>query len=204
MSKRSPPSSGRATSDARSRFVELREHRVGGVRVLFVRKVEPRHELLQEPAGEDGDDDVRRLRATVRGGHSPWLDRDELERAVVGRLRAAEPAEALLELDLRTIVDGMRVAAGGVRLPDLDHAVRHRIAVAVQEQAPDPDRARVVLGDEDGSDGRAGGPDREVRSHGLGRRQSWYLSHRVAPRAELPRDRRARCRSGSRATSRAL
>ncbi len=127
---------------------EPREHGVGRVRLRLVREVDARDGPLEQPAGEDTDLDVRRLQPPVRPRHAPGLDGDELEPAVVLRPGAAEAEEAVLERDVVTVVGRVPVAAGGVRLPDLDHAVGHAVARAVGQPAADADRARVVRVDE--------------------------------------------------------
>ena len=76
-------------------------------------------------------------------GTAARLDRHELEAAAVDGAGAAEAEEPVLERELRAVVGRVRVAAGGVRLPDLDHAVGDRLAGAVEERAADPDRSRV-------------------------------------------------------------
>ena len=123
---------------------ELREHRIRGVRLLLVREVEARHDPLQETAREDADHEVRRLRPAVGPGDGARLEGDELEPAVVRRSRPTEPDEALLERHVIPCVRRVRVPARGVRLPDLDHAVGHGVAGAVQELTADPDRTWIV------------------------------------------------------------
>src|SRR5215212_6194370 len=43
--------------------VETREHGVGGVRALLLGEVDAGHYAVQQPAGQHGDGDVRRLAA---------------------------------------------------------------------------------------------------------------------------------------------
>src|SRR5690348_17179167 len=52
-------------------------------------EVDPRHQLAQQPAHEDGHCQVRRLRLPVWTRRWPRLDRGEVERAVVIGGRAA-------------------------------------------------------------------------------------------------------------------
>ena len=108
----------------------------------LVREVHARHGPLEEPAGEDPDLDVRRLQPPLRPRHAPGLDGHELEPPVVLRPGAPEAAEAVLERDVLTVVGRMRVAAGRVRLPDLDHAVGNWIACGVHE----PSAIRIARG----------------------------------------------------------
>ena len=67
-----------------------------------------------------------------------------------------------------TVVDRMVVATGGVRLPDLDHPVGHRLARAVEQHAADLDRPRVGRVDDVGRDQRRAAD----RSPGTGRRSA--------------------------------
>ena len=45
-------------------LVEAREHRIGGVGLRLVGEVQARDDLVQQPAGEDGEVDVGRLRGS--------------------------------------------------------------------------------------------------------------------------------------------
>ena len=55
--------------EGRSRLlVEAREHRIGGVGLPLVGEVQARDDLVQEPAGEDGEVDVGGLRRLVVAG----------------------------------------------------------------------------------------------------------------------------------------
>ena len=103
---------------------------------------------LSSPRAKIADVDVRRLQPALRPRHRPGLDGHELEPAVVVGPGAAEAAEAVLERELRPVVGRVRVAAGGVCLPDLDHPVGHGLARAVEQRAADADRSRVVRVDE--------------------------------------------------------
>ena len=49
------------------RVVEQREHRVGGVGLRLVAEVDPRDDAVQQPAGEQRDGEVRRLRPAAGG-----------------------------------------------------------------------------------------------------------------------------------------
>ena len=109
-----------------------------------------------------------------------------------------KPAEPVLERHVVPVVGGVRVPPRRVRLPDLDHAVGHGIAVPVHELPPDPDRPRIVVRDERRPHLLVEEADGEVRPDRLRRRQPERLSHRAAPRAASPPGRRRRCRSGSR------
>ncbi len=86
--------------------------------------------------------DVRRLRLAVRAGHLPGLDGVEAVDPVLVGGGAAEPLE--LRVRQRAIVARIGVAALGIRLPDLDHGVVDRLAVAVEDHAFDAD---LVAGD---------------------------------------------------------
>src|SRR5689334_6401964 len=102
------------------------------VRFGFIRKVDARREMLEHAPHENRDDEVGRLQAAPGSGYAPGLDGPEAESALgVGR-DASEASPALLERLLLRIF-GVRVLAGGVRLPDLDQAVVHALAVAVHE-----------------------------------------------------------------------
>ena len=201
-SKRSASSSARATRVARSSGLEPEEHGILGVRRLLVGEVHAGRDALEETASEDPHEEVRRLEPAVHPRNATRLHGDELEAAGVHGSRATEAGEPALERKLLAIVRGMGVAAGRVRLPDLDHPVGDGISRAVEEHASDADRARVRLVHEAIRDRPAEEADREVRPDRLRRRQP-ELSHRAAPRAVSPRGPRARCRSGSRAPSRA-
>ena len=171
MSKRRPSSSASATSVSRWSLVEPREHGVGGVRLGLVGEVDARHDVLEQPAREDDDLEVRRLQAAVRPRHAAGLDGDELEAAAVDRARAAEavnPSSSGSSSRCRRV----RVAPGGVRLPDLDHPVGHGLAGAVEQDARGsgspagrPGRRGV------GPIGPPSRPMLEVRPDGLRRRE---------------------------------
>src|SRR3712207_9373135 len=85
---------------AHRRVLDRREHGIGRVGLLFVGKVDPCDELLEQAARKDRDVDVRRLRPAARTWHGPRLDGQEFEATLGVRWAAAEAGEALLERQL--------------------------------------------------------------------------------------------------------
>src|SRR5215210_2916534 len=132
------------------RRVERGEQRIGGVGLLLVGEVDPGHHAVQQPAGEHGDGDVRRLAA----GRARLHRADRPRAGPVGRA-APEAAEA------RRLI-----APAGVGLPRLDQRVGDRLALAVEDRAAQPDRAVGPLGDDIWAVGPRQ-PDREERADGL-------------------------------------
>src|SRR5437667_7603075 len=55
------------------RVVDGGQDRVGGVGLGLVGEVDPRHHAVEQATGEHRHLDVRRLEATARAGHRPWL-----------------------------------------------------------------------------------------------------------------------------------
>src|ERR687891_236194 len=105
------------------------ENGVGGIGGHFVCEVDPGRDGLQQAAGEDQEVDARRL---VRG--SPRLEGEDCPPPdAVGR-RTGKAAEA---------GDGRPMRR---RLPRLDEGICHRFARAVEDPAPNPDRARRPIG----------------------------------------------------------
>ena len=159
------PAVPRARDEGRALLrLEPEEHRVLRVRRLLVGEVHAGRDALEEAAGEDPDEQVRRLEPAVHPRHATGLHRDELEPAAVLGARAPEAGEAALERDLLAIVGRVRVAAGRVRLPDLDQAVRHG--------PPAPSRRRPRCGARADRTRRRGGSRsgrRAVRSSGTAR-----------------------------------
>src|SRR5450756_1061604 len=80
---------------------------------------------------------MRRLRLALRPRHRPRLDGVEAEDTVFFGGRAAEAGE--LRIGARLFAASMGVAALGVGLPDFDHGVVDRQAVAVEHAALDVD-----------------------------------------------------------------
>ena len=117
--------------------------------------------MLEQPAGEDDDLEVGRLQPPPGHGTRPGLTVTNSKRPAVNRPGAPEAEEPVLERGLGSVVCRVGVAAGGVRLPDLDHAVLHGLAGAVEERPVDPDRPRVGRIDEPLGDQVAHQPDRE-------------------------------------------
>ena len=144
MSKRRPRILG-SRSGSHAPPVEVGEDRVRGIRLLLVREVEPRHELLEQPAGEHEDDEVRGLQPPSAPGTRPGLtvtNSNHPSSIVPERPNPTNPSSSGISC---ARPPGAR-SGRRVRLPDLDHAVRDGIAVAVEQSAANPDRARVVLG----------------------------------------------------------
>src|SRR5689334_9908838 len=73
-----------------------REDRVLRIRRL-VGEVDPRMQVLQQPAHEDDDDEVRRLEFPVRTFYAPGLDRLQPKRALCVAQHAPETLEFGLE-----------------------------------------------------------------------------------------------------------
>src|SRR5579872_4679328 len=94
------------------------EHGVGAVRLRLVGEVDARQRLLEQPAREDGDVEVRRLDTAVRGRRRLGLAHDDR----VGAVLVGARARPLLAV------------------PELEEALRprHRGAVAVEDNALDP------------------------------------------------------------------
>src|SRR5262249_4981863 len=104
--------------------------------VLRVGEIEPRIVLAQHAAGDYGDDNMRSLRPIGTGDPARPEGLERIGAALVGS-GAAEALEGRIRV--RTLIGRMRVAAGGIRLPDLDHGVVDGIAVAVEHAALDAD-----------------------------------------------------------------
>src|SRR5712671_5338107 len=95
------------------------QHGVALVRRL-AGEVDPRHELLEQSAREDGQVHVGRLQGAARPGHPPRTDGHESIAPCHVRHRPAESAETRIGA---ARVLRMRVSAFRVRLPDLQHGV---------------------------------------------------------------------------------
>src|SRR6202011_161870 len=104
--------------------------------VLLIREIQARVALAQHAAREHGDDDMRRLRS-FRSDDGARLDRFETVRPALVGSGAAEALEGGIRV--RPLIGRMRVAAGGIRLPDLDHGIVDRLAVAVEHATLDAD-----------------------------------------------------------------
>src|SRR6185312_16517793 len=76
----------------------------------------------------------------ARAGRATGADRVEAVAPVDAGRGAAEAGEVGVEREVAAVVEGARVAAGGVRLPELDQRVRDGRAVAVVDEARDLDR----------------------------------------------------------------
>src|SRR5229473_1888316 len=167
-----------------------------GVVCLLVGEIQARVALAQHAAREHGDADMRSLRP-VRTGDGARLDGLE---AVGPALVGAGAAEALEgRIWVRARVGRMRIAAGGIGLPDLDHGVADRPGVAVEHAALDADafagrirRHQIV------ADGRRpiviAGRERDgvIRPHRLRRRDAGHV--RAGPASGCGRAARRRTR----------
>src|SRR5665213_1922025 len=109
-----------------------RQYRIGVVGLL-VGEIKPRINLPQHAAREDADHDMWRLRLAVRARYRTGLDGVETIDAVLVGGGTAETGE--LGVRARLLAAGMDVAALRVRLPDFDHGVVDRHAVAVEHAA---------------------------------------------------------------------
>src|ERR1019366_4975320 len=110
------------------------QHQDGiGVVCRLVGEVDAGVDLPQHAAREDADHDMRRLRLAVGAGYYARLDCVE---AVDPRLVGGGAAEAgKFSVRPRPLAARMGVAALRVGLPDFDHGVVDRLAVAVQPRA---------------------------------------------------------------------
>src|SRR5438045_9712418 len=95
--------------------------------------------MVEHPARMDRYRQMRRLHLVSLEGGGAGLDRLEPVDAGVVRARAPEPAELRIERQIVAPIARVVVAAVRVRLPDLDHGVRHDIAGAVEDPALRPD-----------------------------------------------------------------
>src|SRR5438552_9226268 len=82
---------------------------------------------------------MRRLQAVAAPRHRPRLDRREMEPSLGIGCDPPEATEIRVERLVGLRVLGMRVAAGGIRLPDLDDRIRHRRPVAIEDAPRDDD-----------------------------------------------------------------
>src|SRR5688572_28520069 len=110
---------------------DKRKDRVGRIARL-IGKIDPRLGMPRQTAREDRDQNMRRLRLAVRPGNGARLDGAEAEAA----FRVGSGAPEAGEFRIRPLpVGGMGIAARRVGLPDLDHGVIDRGAVAVEYPA---------------------------------------------------------------------
>src|SRR3954447_17381665 len=126
-------------------------------RVLEEERVAGEEHLGDQPRRERGAEerevDVSRAPRVrvVLPGVRPWLDRDELVAPVVIGHAAPAPAEVRVERS-RMLIALMAIAPAGIRLPDLDQRVAHRLSVSIEQAAMDDDaladRLAVVLAGE--------------------------------------------------------
>src|SRR5829696_7047184 len=100
--------------------------------------------MVEEPASEDGDRDVRRLQLVAAPGHSSGQNGREGEAPVFIRTDAPEPGKTRGSCPSR--IGMVMVHAVVVRLPQLENGVWYRHAIAVEHAAVhvDPLTARVV------------------------------------------------------------
>src|SRR5215813_1152403 len=113
------------------------QHGVVGVGWL-VGEVDAGDQMLQEPPHEDGYDDVRSLEHAAGSWHGTRLHGDKAKAAIASREAATETAKGLVD---RFVLCVLRVSvlALSVGLPDLDHTVVNRLAVAVEHTAAQRD-----------------------------------------------------------------
>src|SRR4051794_3514482 len=122
---------------------------------------------------------MRRLLLAVGPGDAAGLDRAEAETAFRVGAGAAEAGKFRIR---PLLVGGMRVTSGGVSLPDFDHGIVDRRAVAVEHAAFDADaltgsvRRDQVIGDRLVPWIILPGRERgcEKRSDRLRRRDAWH------------------------------
>src|SRR5439155_11455252 len=96
------------------------------------RKINTCQEMLEQPAHEQRHDQMRRLQLAVGSGHAARLDGGETKLALVVGENAAKTPECG---GLTLCALGMCVPAFRIGLPDLDHAVGDRLAVAFDNAA---------------------------------------------------------------------
>src|SRR3954452_5280691 len=79
-------------------LVEARQHRIGGVGLSLVGEVHARDDLVQQPAGEDVEVDVGRLRGLAGGARDrPRLEGEDGPAPLVVGARAPEAAKVAAE-----------------------------------------------------------------------------------------------------------
>ena len=83
--------------------------------------------------------DMRRLRGITRTWNGPGLNCFEFELTFISRRNAPESGELLIEFHIVPRVHRRVVAAGGIRLPNLQHRCSERLSLAVQNAAFDLD-----------------------------------------------------------------
>ena len=115
-----------------------RQHRIVRVRRL-AREVDARVQMLQQPAREDDDVDVRRLGSAVAVGNRSGLHGLEDALAVGIGFQAAEAVEVRIGV-AGAGIERVRIAALRVGLPQLDHRIAGRgRAVAIHHAEGEPD-----------------------------------------------------------------
>src|SRR3569832_491126 len=109
---------------------------------------------------------MRRLQLAAGAGHAAGLDGVKAKAAVAIGRHATEAGESSL-LWLFALISWLRISAMRIGLPDLHHAVRHRLAVAVEHAslqrdafAGNPFRRQIVVL-------QAGEPDMQIRTDRL-------------------------------------
>src|SRR5438874_357533 len=103
------------------------QDRVTGVGRLIL-KVQPRHEVVEQPARKYGDADVRSLHALPIEWDRSRLDRLEPVTAILCCAGAAKPQEGWIKRRWPCI-SGMVIAAMRIGLPDFDHRIGYRCSV---------------------------------------------------------------------------
>ena len=161
----------RAQALARGDIGHALEDRIEGEQRV-VGEVHLRHQPLRQHVAEEREMDVRRPPrfGMVAPGVGPGLDADEAVAAVGVGHELAVAVEVRIERRV-VLVAAVEVAAGRVRLPDLDQRIAHRLAVLVRHAAGDDDLL---------AERRAGAVARQVGIERLeqARRETRHAAHR--------------------------
>src|SRR5690606_14640495 len=104
--------------------------------IVLIGEIHPGIDLAQHAARENTNDEMRRLRFAVRARRSTPPDGTETELAAPVASGAPETLEAGIR---RTRIARMRIAALRIGLPDFQHRVGNRLAVAVADDTDDLD-----------------------------------------------------------------
>src|SRR5262249_6718436 len=97
---------------------------------LLIAEIDPRVEMAQHASRKYCEQKVRRLRLAVGIRHRAWLDRVKRESSVCIGATSAAAWERVV--GRRVLVLPIGKAARAIRLPQFQHAVRHRRTVAVE------------------------------------------------------------------------
>ena len=176
------PGRARQQRTPHRRVFDRRQQRVAGV-ARVVGEIDPRIKVHQHAAREHREGDVRRLQRVAAARHRAGLDRHHPEAALAVGRDPPEAAEIRVERLVVLAVLGMVVAAGGVGLPQLDHRVRHRRAVAVEHPPLDRDALARRVAPGQIAPFRPVEPEMKERPDRLRRGRDQLLGHRLAPQA---------------------